>query len=349
MVDNEEMPLSNVILLFPTFNNYSIIVNKKIGKHIGGVAVKAVEKAEQLIEQLNLVLVGKKDKVTLTVTTLLAGGHLLLEDVPGVGKTTLANALAKSLDCSFGRIQFTPDTLPSDVTGVSVYNMKTGKFDYQKGPIMNQIILADEINRTAPKTQASLLEAMEEKQITVDGIIYPLKDPFMVIATQNPIDFVGTYHLPEAQMDRFLMRISLGYPDNDKECQMVRQFLNNQRVQGLKPVMCQEDILEMQKATAAIQVHKDIIKFIVDIVEHTRTAENLTLGASPRATLALVRASQATAFLNHREFVIPDDVLAIVRPVLCHRLLLSMEAKVNQISTESIIKEVLSKVQIPIL
>lgn len=311
--------------------------------------MKYVSIAKQLIQQINSVLVGKEDKVINTVITLLAGGHLLLEDVPGVGKTTLANALAKSIDCSFGRIQFTPDTLPSDITGISVYNMKTGAFEFQKGAAMHNIVLADEINRTAPKTQASLLEAMEEQQITVDGIIYPLESPFMVIATQNPIEFVGTYHLPEAQMDRFLMKITIGYPSLEKEKLMVTQFLNDQRVEQLKPIMSREDVVFMQQEVKTVKVHDDLITYIVNIIDTTRKEESLTLGASPRATLAVIRAAQATAYLKERDFVIPDDVQEVVNPVLCHRLIPSMEAKINKVSIDSIVKKLLLTVPLPII
>lgn len=308
-----------------------------------------VSLANKLIQQINSVLVGKEDKVVFAITTLLAGGHLLLEDVPGVGKTTLANAIAKSIDLSFGRIQFTPDTLPSDITGLSIYNMKTGAFEFQKGAAMHNIVLADEINRTAPKTQASLLEAMEERQMTVDGVIYPLEAPFMVIATQNPIDFVGTYHLPEAQMDRFLMKISIGYPSVENERLMAQKYLKEERVENLKPIMKKDDIVAMQKEVAKIKVHEDVIAYITDVINATREEESLVLGASPRATLAVIRAAQATAYLAEREFVIPDDVLKVIYPVLCHRLLQSMESKINKVSTESILKNVLNKVVIPIL
>lgn len=306
-------------------------------------------KAQQLIEQINSVLVGKDEKVRLAVTTLIAGGHLLLEDVPGVGKTTLANAIAKSIHCSFGRIQFTPDTLPSDITGLSVYNMKEGNFEFQKGAVMNHIVLADEINRTAPKTQASLLEAMEERQVTVDGIIYPLEGPFMVIATQNPIEFMGTYNLPEAQLDRFLMKISLGYPSAVNEKIMAQKYLKAERVDKLEAIMNRDDILAIQDEVSQVKVHEDVIGFIVDVMEASRKNEQLILGASPRATLALIRASQATAFLNNRSYVIPDDVLKVIYPVLCHRFVPSLEAKMNKITPEQILKSILVNVTIPIL
>ena len=272
-----------------------------------------------------------------------------MEDVPGVGKTTLANALARSLDVSFGRIQFTPDTLPSDVTGISIYNMQSCRFEYSKGAIMHNIVLADEINRTSPKTQASLLEAMEEKQVTVDGNIYPLEAPFMVIATQNPVDFLGTYNLPEAQLDRFLMRISLGYPDVEQEVKMVNNFIANKRVDTIDSVCNRETVLGMMEEVKEVFVDPDIISFIVAITKATRESKKFSLGASPRATLALIRSSQAEAYLHDRDYVIPDDVQHILMPVLCHRMVLSMEAKLGGQTTEDVVKELLHDIEVPIL
>lgn len=303
----------------------------------------------EIMNQLNSVIVGKEDKVELVLLTLLAGGHLLLEDVPGVGKTTLANTLAKTIDCSFGRIQFTPDTLPSDVTGVSIYNMKSGTFEYVKGAVMNNIVLADEINRTSPKTQASLLEAMEEKQVTVDGVIYPLEAPFMVIATQNPIDFLGTYHLPEAQLDRFFMRISLGYPSAADEKRMAKRYLEGVYQHATRPVASKEVITSMQQEVSKIHIHEDIITYIITIVNGTREHESFSLGASPRATLAIIQGARAAAYLAKRDFVIPDDVQKVLYPVLCHRLVLSMEAKINKVSRESILKSIVGRLPVPIL
>ena len=305
--------------------------------------------AKQIMDEMNAVLIGKEDKVELTLLTLLAGGHLLLEDVPGVGKTTLANALARATGCDFSRIQFTPDTLPGDVTGVSVYRMDSGKFEYIPGAVMHQIVLADEINRTAAKTQASLLEAMEEHQVTVDGVIHPIAEPFMVIATQNPIDFLGTYNLPEAQLDRFLMRISLGYPEAEQELKMTEEFLAGHRKESVRPVTDEAGILAMQKEVAAVIVNKDVQKYIVDICRVTREAKELDLGASPRATLALLRASQAAAWLAGRDYVTPDDVQRLMAPVLCHRLVLSMEAKVDQVDVEELLQQLKKKVKVPVL
>lgn len=305
--------------------------------------------AAKIMEEINGVLIGKEEKVELTVLTLLAGGHLLLEDVPGVGKTTLANALARAAGCDFARIQFTPDTLPGDVTGVSVYRMDSGKFEYVSGAVMHQIVLADEINRTAAKTQASLLEAMEEHQVTVDGVIHPIGEPFMVIATQNPIDFLGTYNLPEAQLDRFLMRISLGYPEAEQENRMAEEFLTGRRAANVQPVTDGAGIRAMQQQVAEVTVQKDVLTYIVDLCRVTREAKELELGASPRATLALLRASQAAAWLAGRDYVTPDDVQRLLAPVLSHRLVLSMEARVDQVDVVELLKQLQKKVKVPVL
>lgn len=302
-----------------------------------------------MINNMEQVIVGKREVIEYSLITLLAGGHLLLEDVPGVGKTTLAKTLAQTINCGFTRIQFTPDTLPSDVTGLSIYNMQTNKFEYSKGAIMNNIILADEINRTSPKTQASLLEAMEEKQVTVDGITYPLSKPFMVIATQNPVDYLGTYNLPEAQLDRFMMKISIGYPQAGDEKIMADRFLSKQLTQKLESVVDGDTIVQMQKEVEDIKVNQDLVSFITKIVQETRKDTNIALGASPRATLALLRASQARAYLNGRNYVIPDDILRLIPPVISHRLILSPEAKLSQVKMEKILRSIVSKVPVPVL
>lgn len=295
------------------------------------------------------VIIGKKDVIELCIIALLARGHLLLEDVPGVGKTTLAKCLAKTIDCGFNRIQFTPDTLPSDITGVSVYNMQSGQFEYSRGSIMNQIILADEINRTSPKTQASLLEAMEENQVSVDGTTYVLPEPFLVIATQNPIDYLGTYHLPEAQLDRFLMKLSIGYPAATDEEAMVGHYLNNERLSELRPVVDARSILKMQQEVSQIQVHKDLISYLVQIVDETRHNANVTLGASPRATLALTRAIQAKAYVSGRDYCTPDDIKMMAEPVLSHRFLLSPDARLNKQTPHTILAAILAKTKVPVL
>lgn len=301
-----------------------------------------------LRENINRVFVGKENVVDDVLVCLLAGGHILLEDVPGVGKTTLASVLAKSIDCSFGRIQFTPDTLPGDVAGASVYNMKTGNFEYRAGAVMNQILLADEINRTSPKTQSSLLEAMAENQVTVDGIIHPLPQPFMVIATQNPIEFLGTYPLPEAQMDRFMMRISIGYPDREEEIKLASQFLQGETPDTAKKVCDSADILRLRQEVSTITVTEPVLGYMEDMIALTRQEERFVLGASPRALLTLIRASQAKAFLCGRDYVKPDDIKAVAMQVLLHRLTLSAEAKIRKEDAASILKSLILKVKVPV-
>ena len=304
--------------------------------------------AQRLMENINQVFVGKEEVVENLLISFLAGGHVLLEDVPGVGKTTLALALAKSMACSFGRIQFTPDTLPGDVTGLSIYNMKSGEFTYQPGAVMHQIVLADEINRTSPKTQASLLEAMAEGQVTVDGIIHQLPQPFFVIATQNPVEFLGTYPLPEAQMDRFMMRLSIGYPERTQEIRMASQFLQGQTLSRVEAVCQTEDMIALREEVSSISVKESILGYIADLVEATRDEQRFVLGASPRAMLALVCASQAKAFLHNRDYVKPDDVKAVAMQVLGHRLSLSSEAKIRKEDKDKILKSLILQIKIPV-
>ena len=305
------------------------------------------EEIKLLIDSLNSVLVGKEEKVKLAVTTLLAEGHLLIEDVPGVGKTTLAKGLARCIDASFGRIQFTPDTLPSDVTGISIYNMSTGSFKYEKGPILNNIVLADEINRTSPKTQASLLEAMEEKQISVDGKMFVIEKPFMVIATQNPVEFLGTYNLPEAQLDRFMMRISLGYPDKEQEKKLA--VMNIKNTADIGKVITKEQLLEAVAEVKNVRVHDDIVAYVVNITDATRNNENISLGASPRATIALLSAARAKAYIEGRGFVTPDDIKELLLPVLSHRIMLSVEAKMKQVTVDEVLRSCIRDINVPIV
>ena len=305
------------------------------------------EKVRQIKEEITKVFVGKDEVVENIIICLLSGGHVLLEDVPGIGKTTLAKCLTQVIECSFGRIQFTPDTLPGDVVGVSVYNMKTGEFEYKKGPIMNQILLADEINRTSPKTQASLLEAMSENQVTVDGIVYKLEQPFMVIATQNPIEYLGTYSLPEAQLDRFMMKLTIGYPDREQEIKMASGFLDGVTVEKMQPVCDAACIEEIKKSVAGVSVKDNMLEYIEDMIDLTRNEKRFVVGASPRAMLALIRASQAKAFLDGREFVKPDDVKAVAMQVLLHRLVLSTEAKIGKEDAAGILKSLIIKARIP--
>lgn len=310
------------------------------------------EKENTLVEKLkgniNRVFVGKEDVVENLLVCLFAGGHVLLEDVPGVGKTTLASTLAKSMGCSFGRISFTPDTLPGDVAGVSVYNMKTGEFEYRPGAVMHQILLADEINRTAPKTQASLLEAMAEGQVTVDGEVHTLPRPFMVIATQNPVEFLGTYPLPEAQMDRFMMRLSIGYPDRSQEIRMAAQALAGLTPDKTESVCQTEDILAIREAVCRVSVQEALLGYMEDMITLTRQENRFVLGASPRAVLALMRASQGRAFLQGRDYVKPDDVKAVAMQVLLHRLVLSPEAKLQKADGAGILKSLILKAKVPV-
>ena len=297
--------------------------------------------------QMSEYFVGKESVVEDILICLLAGGHVLLEDVPGVGKTTLAKTLARSVDCDFGRIQFTPDTLPTDVVGTSIYNMKTGEFNFREGAIMHQIILADEINRTSPKTQASLLEAMEEGKVTVDGKTYELPDPFMVIATQNPVEFLGTYPLPEAQTDRFMMRLSIGYPEESEEIRLAGNFLSGKVAEAVSAVCSAGDIREMKEKVKSVHLSEGVIKYVRDMTDITRKEEKFVLGASPRAMLSLIRASQARAFLEGRDYVKPDDVKAVVIHVFHHRLRLTPEATIQGGDVDRILKELSLKVSVP--
>ena len=306
-------------------------------------------KAREIINHINQFLIGKNDTAELCVITLLAGGHLLIEDVPGVGKTTLANLLARCVDCSFMRIQFTPDTLPGDVIGMSIFNMKSSEFQFVPGAIMNHIVLVDEINRTSPKTQSALLEAMQERQVTVDKKIYPLEEPFMVIATQNPIEFIGTYNLPEAQLDRFLMKLSIGYPDFDDETKMSLNYINGHSPENANAVIQRESLIEMRNEVKNVSLCPKIIEYIITLVASTREHKLLALGASPRATLALISAAQGCAYINKRDYVIPDDVQRMLPYVLCHRILLTAEARMNKETPEKIMKEIKNAIQVPII
>lgn len=306
------------------------------------------ELAEAINNAINSIFVGKADVVEKVLICLLAGGHILLEDVPGVGKTTLARTLAKATDCSWGRVQFTPDTLPSDIIGMSVYNMKTGEFEQRDGVIMNQILLADEINRTSPKTQASLLEAMAEGQVTVDGVTHQLPQPFMVIATQNPVDFLGTYPLPEAQMDRFMMRVSIGYPNREQEMHMATQFLAGMTPDTLERACTAEDILELKKAVEQVEVKQSVIGYVEDIVDLTRKEQSFLYGISPRGMLALIRGAQARAFLQKRDYVKPDDVKYVAEAILLHRLVLTSEAKITKADASGILRSLILKAKVPV-
>lgn len=303
---------------------------------------------EKLKAQMQEYFVGKEDIIENLLVCLFAGGHVLLEDVPGVGKTTLAQTVAKSVDCDFGRIQFTPDTLPSDVVGTEIYNMKTGEFTFREGAIMHQIVLADEINRTSPKTQASLLEAMAEQQVTVGGVKRSVPRPFMVIATQNPVEFMGTYPLPEAQLDRFMMKLSLGYPSAEEELRLARNVLNGKKTETLESVIRSQDVLNIRSRVEKITIRDNVLSYLREIIDRTRQDKRFVYGASPRALLALMRAAQARAFLLGREFVKPDDIKALVLPVLAHRLMLTSEAKIGKEETGRILKSIVARVKVPV-
>lgn len=294
------------------------------------------------------VFAGNSAIVDKVIACLLAGGHLLLEDVPGVGKTTLALALANSIDCSFGRVSFSPDTLPSDITGLSVYNPASKQFDFKPGPVLNNIFLADEINRTPPKTQAALLEVMQEKKVTADGVIYPIDGIFMVIATQNPIEFAGTYPLPEAQLDRFMMKLSIGYPSREDELKLAQMFMEGRQASELHSVCPADDVISLQGLTKEVMVSEKVMGYIYNIVAATRREKRFVTGASPRAMLALIRASQANALMNGRDFTKPDDVKQMFVPVLLHRLILSVEARMAREEPESVLRGLMSGVEVPV-
>ncbi|WP_273366542.1 AAA family ATPase [Alicyclobacillus herbarius] len=301
-----------------------------------------------LFENITKVMVGKEEVIRLVLVSLLAGGHCLLEDVPGVGKTVLVRAVARTLGCSFRRIQFTPDLLPSDVTGASIYNQKTQEFEFRPGPVFGQVVLADEINRTSPKTQSALLEAMEERAVSADGQRHELPHPFFVLATENPIDFEGTFPLPEAQLDRFLMKLAMGYPSVEDEMAILDRQQKTHPVDELAAVAGPEDVLEWRRQAADVYVETALREYLVRIVQATRTHPSVYLGASPRASLALFKASQALALLSGRSFVIPDDIRYLAPYVLEHRLLLNADARLAGVSTQDVIQECVDSAPVPI-
>jgi MoxR-like ATPase len=307
----------------------------------------ALQVAQRVIANVEKVIIGKHREVELTLLALLCRGHILIEDVPGVGKTALAKAISRSLGCTFKRIQFTPDLLPSDITGISIYNQKTGEFEFKPGPILSQIVLADEINRATPKTQSALLESMEERQVTVDGITYPLAEPFIVLATQNPIEYEGTFPLPEAQLDRFMIRISLGYPATRDEIEILSRQQMTHPLDSLGQVVSSQEIVAAQAAVREVYVDELVKQYIVGIVETTRKHEDVYLGASPRGSLALYRGSQAKALLDERNYVIPDDVKAVASITLAHRLIMSPSARMKNVTGDSVIDEILRRVLVP--
>lgn len=315
------------------------------------VIADAVEKIERLQSAIETVIRGKREAVRLGIVTLLAGGHLLIEDVPGVGKTTLAHALARALHCSFQRIQFTSDLLPSDVIGLSIYNQHTGVFEWKPGPIFANVVLADEINRTTPKTQSALLEAMAERHVTAEGVTHPLPAPFVVVATQNPIEHHGTYPLPESQLDRFMLRLRIGYPAIDDERQILRDREYSDPLDDLRPVMTAEEIVELQQGVGDVSVDDALIEYLMRIVAATRDSEMLDLGVSPRATLSLFRAAQALALTEERSYCIPDDIKRLVLPVFAHRILVSTRyasSMRRSEEAEAVLTEIMKTVSVPL-
>lgn len=302
---------------------------------------------KKIINNVEQVIIGKRETVELVITALISNGHILLEDVPGVGKTRLIAAVARSIDGSFKRIQFTADVLPSDITGFSIYNQKTGDFEFKKGAIMSQFVLADEINRTSPKTQAALLEAMEEKQISVDGVTYKMPQPFMVMATQNPIEFMGTFPLPEAQLDRFLIKISVGYPDAESERSVLSMHQMDDPFDTLEAVATTDDIINIQNEVKKVFIHENLESYIISLVSATRNHPSVRLGASPRASLALYRTAQATAYIDGRDYVIPDDIQKMMIPVMAHRIILSQETKFSNTTAEDVLEEIKKSTPVP--
>ena len=304
--------------------------------------------AYALQQNIRRVIVGKDEAIELLLIALICRGHVLIEDVPGVGKTTMAAALARSLQCSFKRIQFTPDVTPSDVTGFTMVNMQSGEMEFKPGAVMSQIVLADEINRTSPKTQSSLLEVMEEGQVTVDGVTYKMPRPFMVMATQNPVDFVGTYPLPEAQMDRFFLKISVGYPSIEEEMDVLERYSGQTTpMDTLLPVCGTDEIISMQEQLGTVYASREARNYVATIVAMTRTHPALQLGASPRGAIALLRAAQACALLSSRDYVLPDDIRHMALPVLSHRLILTPEARMKGVSAQQVLAQLLETVPVP--
>ena len=303
--------------------------------------------ARRIIDNASHVVVGKTSVIELAVATLIAQGHMLVEDVPGVGKTLLAKSLATSIGCSFKRIQFTPDLLPSDVTGISVYNQQSGEFQFRAVPLMSQVVLADEINRATPKTQSALLEAMEEQQITVDGVTHQLQPPFLVMATQNPIEYEGTFPLPEAQLDRFLMRISLGYPSLEEELAIIEGQEQSHPIDSLEAVANSQDIIGLQEAAKSVYVDRLVRQYIVSLTEATRNHREVSLGASPRASLGLFRTSRALALIQDRDYVIPDDIKMLAPGVIAHRIMLSPSARMRGVQSTDVVEDLLTNVPVP--
>lgn len=320
-----------------------------VGKETTAVDSKAMEaKTNLILDQIETAIIGKRDMVRLVLSAVLCSGHVLIEDVPGVGKTTLAKALAKVLGCSFKRIQFTPDLLPADVTGTSIFNQKTGEFEFRKGPVFAQFLLADEINRATPKAQSSLLECMEERQVTSDGHTYELPAPFFVIATENNIEYQGTYPLPEGQLDRFMLRISMGYPDSEEESQILDTHAVRSPLAEIQPVLDTDELLGLQSAVREVRLDPSLRDYVVEIVTATRTHQGVSLGASPRGSISLSQASRALALISGRDYVLPDDIKTLAMPVLSHRLVLRPEARMRKITAENVVEDIVKSVPVPV-
>jgi MoxR-like ATPase len=311
------------------------------------ISTAAYDRIVDLRDAVEQVIKGKQEVVEQSIIALLANGHLLIEDVPGVGKTTLGHSLAMAVGSTFNRLQFTSDLLPSDVLGVAVYNPNDHEFEFKPGPIFANIVLADEINRTTPKTQSALLEAMNEHQVTIDNVTRPLPSPFMVLATQNPVEHHGTYPLPESQLDRFLMKIEMGYPDKNAEREILRNSVNGGRSRKVDPVLNTEQVLQLQEETRNVHITDALVDYMIEIVNRTRDHDEIQLGISPRGTSALFRATQARAMVNQRDYVLPDDVKALVGPVFGHRLVLVRSGKRGQMEAETILQEILNSVPVP--
>ncbi len=312
------------------------------------VDLKEVEqKVNQVIDEIETVIIGKRDVIRLVLCAVLCNGHILIEDVPGVGKTTLGKSLAITLGCTFRRIQFTPDLLPADITGTSIFNQKTGEFEFRRGPIFAQFVLADEINRATPKAQSSLLECMEERQVTVDGVTYPLPKPFFVIATENNVEYHGTYPLPEAQLDRFMMRVSIGYPNAGEESSILDRQSVEHPIEKVRTILSSDEVIELQEASKQVLIEPSIRDYIVDIVRATREHPSIALGSSPRGSLHLLHAARALAAISGRDYVLPDDVKAVAIPVLAHRLILKPEARIRKVLATSIVSEIISTIPVP--
>lgn len=304
------------------------------------------QKITELTENMKKRLIGKDDVIRKVITCLLAGGHVLLEDVPGVGKTSLAKALADSLSVSFARIQCTPDTTPSDITGLSIYSPAKGSFQVVPGPVLNNIVLADELNRTSPKTQSALLEVMEEHKVTIDGQEYPVPEPFMVIGTQNPSEMAGTYPLPESQLDRFMVKLSIGYPDTTASEDIARRFLIGELHDKTIPVLLGEDVISMQREAGKVSIHDNLRSYAVNIVEATRKKAEISCGASPRALLAMLRYAQALAYMDGRDYCIPEDIAEAAKATIPHRLILTTEARLSRVTKTDLVKKILEQVKV---